>query len=73
MMGATITQIKVGWDPPAEMNGTLKGYYVFLGKSHNNQIVKGFSLDLSLKNFNKITFKKLDNACKYDILSFNIH
>ncbi|WAR31136.1 DSCL-like protein [Mya arenaria] len=30
ILGTTITQLKVGWDPPAEINGALKGYYVFL-------------------------------------------
>lgn len=30
VLGATITQLKVGWDPPAEINGTLKGYYIFV-------------------------------------------
>lgn len=33
ILGATITQLKVGWDPPGDLNGTLKGYYVFVGKS----------------------------------------
>ena len=31
VLGATITQIKIGWDPPADINGLLKGYYVYLG------------------------------------------
>ncbi|XP_053381266.1 uncharacterized protein LOC123564877 isoform X2 [Mercenaria mercenaria] len=30
ILGATITQLKIGWDPPAEINGTLKGYYIFV-------------------------------------------
>ncbi|KAL4219247.1 hypothetical protein ACF0H5_021829 [Mactra antiquata] len=30
VLGATITQLKIGWDPPAESNGVLKGYYVFI-------------------------------------------
>ena len=32
ILGSTITQLKVGWDPPEDYNGVLKGYYVFLGK-----------------------------------------
>lgn len=32
ILGATITQLKVGWDPPAEINGALKGYYIFVGR-----------------------------------------
>lgn len=31
VLGCTITQLKIGWDPPEQLNGTLKGYYIFLG------------------------------------------
>ena len=31
ILGCTITQLKVGWDPPEQPNGILKGYYVFYG------------------------------------------
>lgn len=30
VLGCTITQLKIGWDPPEEVNGTLKGYYIYL-------------------------------------------
>ncbi|XP_048773172.1 uncharacterized protein LOC125678626 isoform X3 [Ostrea edulis] len=30
VLGCTITQLKIGWDPPEQLNGTLKGYYIFL-------------------------------------------
>ncbi|XP_052214678.1 uncharacterized protein LOC127833449 isoform X2 [Dreissena polymorpha] len=30
VLGTTITQLKIGWDSPSEINGTLKGYYIFL-------------------------------------------
>nr|XP_022325273.1 uncharacterized protein LOC111125594 isoform X4 [Crassostrea virginica] len=30
VMGCTITQLKIGWDPPEQVNGTLKGYYIYL-------------------------------------------
>jgi len=32
IMGFTITQLKIGWDPPEQINGTMKGYHVYLGK-----------------------------------------
>lgn len=35
VLGCTITQLKIGWDPPEEVNGTLKGYYIYLGKIMN--------------------------------------
>lgn len=31
VLGATITQLKVGWEPPSSMCGNLKGYYVYVG------------------------------------------
>ncbi|XP_067664231.1 uncharacterized protein [Haliotis asinina] len=33
ILGSTITQLKVGWDPPEHPNGVLKGYYVFYGRN----------------------------------------
>lgn len=35
VLGCTITQLKIGWDPPEEVNGTLKGYYIYLGRIMN--------------------------------------
>ncbi|RUS79908.1 hypothetical protein EGW08_012346 [Elysia chlorotica] len=32
ILGATISQLKVGWDPPENFNGVSKGYYVYHGK-----------------------------------------
>ena len=32
IMGFTITQLKIGWDMPEQINGTMKGYHVYLGK-----------------------------------------
>lgn len=32
IVGYTISQLKVGWDPPDQINGTIKGYHVYLGK-----------------------------------------
>ncbi|GFO49572.1 usherin, partial [Plakobranchus ocellatus] len=32
ILGATISQLKVGWDPPENFNGISKGYYVYHGK-----------------------------------------
>ena len=32
IIGFTITQLKIGWDPPEQINGTMKGYHVYLGK-----------------------------------------
>ncbi|KAK3087329.1 hypothetical protein FSP39_004729 [Pinctada imbricata] len=32
VLGCTITQLKIGWDPPDQVNGALKGYYVFQGE-----------------------------------------
>ena len=31
VIGATTTQLKIGWDPPHRSNGILKGYYVYNG------------------------------------------
>ncbi|ESP04761.1 hypothetical protein LOTGIDRAFT_155985 [Lottia gigantea] len=31
VLGCTITQLKIGWDPPNVCNGTVKGYYVYQG------------------------------------------
>ncbi|GFR92056.1 usherin [Elysia marginata] len=33
ILGATISQLKVGWDPPENFNGVSKGYYVYHGKT----------------------------------------
>ncbi|XP_046547775.1 uncharacterized protein LOC124257686 [Haliotis rubra] len=33
ILGSTITQLKVGWDPPEHPNGVLKGYNVFYGRN----------------------------------------
>ena len=35
ILGNTTTQLKVGWDPPGETNGQLKGYYVYNGTYSN--------------------------------------
>ncbi|XP_071156060.1 uncharacterized protein [Mytilus edulis] len=32
IVGYTISQLKVGWDPPDQINGTIKGYHVYLGE-----------------------------------------
>lgn len=32
VLGCTISQLKIGWEPPAQCNGIIKGYYVYLGK-----------------------------------------
>ena len=32
ILAATTTQLKVGWDPPLNSNGVLKGYYVYNGE-----------------------------------------
>ena len=37
ILGSTVTQLKVGWDPPENSNGILKGYYVFYGMCTNSQ------------------------------------
>lgn len=34
VMGATTTQLKVGWDPPEQINGILKGYVLSTGTRH---------------------------------------
>ncbi|OWF39496.1 Usherin [Mizuhopecten yessoensis] len=31
VLGCTITQLKIGWDPPEHLNGVLKGYTVYQG------------------------------------------
>ena len=31
VIGATTTQLKIGWDAPHRSNGVLKGYYVYNG------------------------------------------
>ncbi|CAL1540802.1 unnamed protein product, partial [Lymnaea stagnalis] len=33
VLGATATQLKVGWDPPVKFHGIPKGYYVYQGKT----------------------------------------
>ncbi|XP_052091160.1 uncharacterized protein LOC127728036 isoform X3 [Mytilus californianus] len=32
IVGYTISQLKIGWDPPDQINGTIKGYHVYLGE-----------------------------------------
>ena len=32
VIGRTATQLKVSWLPPEDLNGILKGYYVYNGK-----------------------------------------
>ncbi|KAL3870808.1 hypothetical protein ACJMK2_038848 [Sinanodonta woodiana] len=47
ILGSTITQLKIGWDPPEVNNGVLKGYYVYLGEKQveftpeNSTIITG--------------------------------
>ncbi|KAK3601002.1 hypothetical protein CHS0354_008111 [Potamilus streckersoni] len=49
VLGSTITQLKIGWDPPEVNNGVLKGYYVYLGEKQveftqdNSTIITGLS------------------------------
>ncbi|XP_012943031.1 phosphatidylinositol phosphatase PTPRQ, partial [Aplysia californica] len=33
VIGVTISQLKLGWDPPENFNGVSKGYYVYQGKT----------------------------------------
>ncbi|XP_041370991.1 uncharacterized protein LOC121384598 [Gigantopelta aegis] len=33
ILGSTVTQLKVGWDPPEQSNGILKGYYIYYGRN----------------------------------------
>ena len=35
ILGVTTTQLKVGWDPPEENNGVLRGYTVYVGGEFN--------------------------------------
>ncbi|KAL8562936.1 hypothetical protein ACOMHN_004628 [Nucella lapillus] len=32
VLGCTISQLKVGWEPPEQCNGVIKGYYVYQGR-----------------------------------------
>jgi hypothetical protein len=32
ILGSTTSQLKVGWEPPEDPNGVLKGYYVYNGE-----------------------------------------
>lgn len=35
ILGSTITQLKIGWDPPDNPNGVLREYYIYQGmKEH---------------------------------------
>ncbi|XP_060595884.1 uncharacterized protein LOC132749955 isoform X2 [Ruditapes philippinarum] len=53
VLGATITQLKIGWDPPSDINGTLKGYYIFIDDKEvqhsmdNSIILTGLSANTS--------------------------
>ncbi|KAK7489771.1 hypothetical protein BaRGS_00018953, partial [Batillaria attramentaria] len=33
VLGCTISQLKIGWEPPEHCNGAIKGYYVYQGRN----------------------------------------
>ena len=32
VLAFTMTQLKIGWQPPLKTNGVLKGYYIYNGE-----------------------------------------